>query len=288
MKHWLVATVTATALVISGCGAKLDTSSAEAYAASVKKISESLPSEKRQQFAEEFRAVSLASLQRRLVDPVTGARIDGNGDAFLNGKTADDIHKIANALQKEKLKSDIALLEGNLAAEERVLADREAFAAESSSVLSKITIDPPYKIAIRETASGNSTRYFADLSVTNSSPYPIRSGVIAFKFDGGKYTHDLRSNIDRGFFYVDKQIDNGESRMISIEVGYSEYREPDIGKLISAELRSVEAVTTDVNNRIREFRGDGSSEKSVTSQKERTAYLKNEIQKLRDQLAAYK
>ena len=79
----------------------------------------------------------------------------------------------------------------NMPKKERVLADREAFAAESSSVLSKITIDPPYKIAIRETASGNSTRYFADLSVTNSSPYPIRSGVIAFKFDGGKYTHDL-------------------------------------------------------------------------------------------------
>lgn len=122
----LLTAVCLAVIVLTGCSKpRIDTSSDEAMGASLTRVRDSLPEEKRNEFDEAYMAVAMQdlSLQGMMSGAVTPGSVAGAAKARLNGKTADEIiaeaaklKADAEAKAKAEAEAEIAKLENAKAA----------------------------------------------------------------------------------------------------------------------------------------------------------------------------
>lgn len=120
------------AVMLTGCSKpRIDTSSDEAMGASVTRVRDSLPEEKRKEFDDAYIAVAMQglTLESMMTGTVTPGSVTGAAKARLNGKTADEI--IAEAA---KLKADAEAKARTEAEAEMAKLEKAKVALEAAKV----------------------------------------------------------------------------------------------------------------------------------------------------------
>ncbi len=100
------ALILAAALAASGCAPRLDSSSPEQMAATMQKVRDSLPEDKREQFDEAVMAVALKDVTGASLVALAGqspAQLPAQASAKLNGKTGLELIAEAEAIASERV-----------------------------------------------------------------------------------------------------------------------------------------------------------------------------------------
>lgn len=135
MRNQFLLPMMAVAILVVGCSdPKINSSSEEAFKASIEKVRQSLDDQKRQEFDSALQQVAFSNLniEAMLMGTASKESIARDMQASLNGKSADDVIAVASAIRAEREAKEREQALGEI----KELADKQA-ASEAASVALK-------------------------------------------------------------------------------------------------------------------------------------------------------
>jgi len=195
-------------LILTGCSARVDTSTPEKYRSSIEAITKDMPPEKKKEFQESLVAIAFDTADPTTTlftsaDPASPLFI-GAGDK-IKGKTADEIIKLGYTTRVAKL--DLAISE-DVAAIHRISSEREKY----RNIFEAIHIDAPkYRIS----KSMFSQQAVISFRITNNSKVTVKK----------IYAHGILSSPGRTIPWVSDDfnyeftggLEPGESKNLDLE-----------------------------------------------------------------------
>lgn len=222
----------AIAVSLTGCGdPKIDGSDKQSFEKSVQAILENLPKEKRDGFRADLGIANLLAMNG-LSTGDSVAEINMQVLKNLHGKSASEIHQIANA--ERKVKNDRAIYDMNdqLVSRQKLLDDAVAEDLE----FRKVSVGRESYQVIGVSKPEDRQKYFdhkIKITVTNNSGCNIESGELELTFE---LSPENPNAVDRRrvSFETDAPIGLGKSSVVESVIGRFEDPNPTyFGKLVA-------------------------------------------------------
>lgn len=222
----------AIAVSLMGCGdPKIDGSDKQSFEKSVQAILESLPKEQRDGFRADLGIANLLAM-KGLSTGDGVADINMQVLKSLHGKSASEIHQIANAERKVRNERAIADMSSQLASRQKLLDDAVAQDLE----FRKVSLGRENYQVIGISKPEDRQKYFdhkLKFTVTNNSGCNIESGQLQLTFERSPENANVVDS-QRVSFETDAPIGLGKSSAVESVIGRFEDPSPTyFGKLVA-------------------------------------------------------